>query len=136
MWITVVGGVPALLEKLTRAQGGSGMNRDVLRAGAGKVQGFQVRFAPCFRRVESRQHAAKYVEGLLPAAGRKNVERMVLQQSAGSGTVAAAAVSSRQHFLTASPWESADVQREIQAVFAEALAPTTQEWSLGTVLVI
>lgn len=112
------------------------MNRDVLRAGAGKLQGFQGRFAPCFGRVETRQHAAKYVEGLLAAAGRKNVERMVLQESAGSGTVDGAAVLSRQHFLTASPWESAEVQREIQAVFAETLTPTTRDWSLGTVLVI
>jgi SRSO17 transposase len=112
------------------------MNRDVLRAGANRLQEFQGRFAPCFGRVETRQHAAKYVEGLLAAAGRKNVERMVLQESAGNGTVEAAAVLSRQHFLTASPWESADVQREIQAVFAETLVPTTQAWSLGVVGVI
>src|SRR5690349_13810530 len=61
---------------------------------------------------------------------------MVLQESAGSGAVEGAAVLSRQHFLTASPWESSEVQREIQAVFAESLVPTTKDWSLGTVLVI
>jgi SRSO17 transposase len=112
------------------------MNRDALRASAGKLQGFQGRFGKCFGRVETRQHAAKYVEGLLAAEGRKNVERMVLQESAGSGTVDQAEVLSRQHFLTASPWESSEVQREIQAVFAESLVPTTKDWSLGTVLVI
>jgi SRSO17 transposase len=112
------------------------MDKGVLRTSAGKLQRFQSRFGTCFGRVETRQHAAKYVEGLLTAAGRKNVERMVLEESAGSGTVEGAAVLSRQHFLTASPWESSDVQREIQAVFAETLAPTTQQWSLGTVLVI
>ncbi len=112
------------------------MNRDTLRAGAAKLQRFQGRFAVCFGRVEAQRHAAKYVEGLLTAAGRKNVERMVLQESAGSGAVEGAAVLSRQHFLTASPWESSEVQREIQAVFAESLVPTTKDWSLGTVLVI
>jgi SRSO17 transposase len=76
------------------------------------------------------------VEGLLAAEGRKNVERMVLQESAGGGTVGQAEVLSRQHFLTLSPWESSEVQREIQAVFAESLVPTTKDWSLGTVLVI
>ena len=45
------------------------MNRNALRAGAGKLRGFQGRFAGCFGRVETRQHAAKYVEGLLTAAG-------------------------------------------------------------------
>ena len=112
------------------------MNRDALRASAGKLQQFQGRFAGCFGRVEARQHAVQYVQGLLAAEGRKNVERMVLQESAGSGTVNPAEVLSRQHFLTASPWEAADVQREIQSVFAESLVPTTKDWSLGTVLVI
>ena len=78
------------------------MNRETLRAGAAKLQRFQARFSACFGRVEVQRHAAKYVEGLLTAAGRKNVERMVLQESAGSGAVEGAAVLSRQHFLTAS----------------------------------
>ena len=112
------------------------MNRESLRASVGKLRQFQGRFAGCFGRVETRQHAAKYVEGLLAAEGRKNVERIVLQESAGGGKVDPSEVLSRQHFLTASPWESSKVQREIQAVFAESLVPTTKDWSLGTVLVI
>ena len=99
------------------------MKKDTLRACGGKLQRFHGRFARCFGRVETRQHASRYVEGLLAAEGRKNVERMVLQESAGSGTVDQAEVLSRQHFLTASPWEAAEVQREIQAVFAESLVP-------------
>lgn len=110
------------------------MNRDELRASAGKLQRFQERFAKCYWRRETREHAARYVEGLLVSEGRKNVERMVLQE--GAEAMDQADVLARQHFLTASPWESADVQREIQAVFAESLVPTTQDWSLGTVLVI
>jgi SRSO17 transposase len=112
------------------------MNRDELRASAGKLQRFQEQFAECFGRRETFQHAAKYLEGLLAADGRKNVERMVLQEAAGGGTVAQAEVLGRQHFLTASPWESSEVQRKIQAVFAQTLVPTTKDWSLGTVLVI
>ena len=41
-----------------------------------------------------------------------------------------------QEFLTWSPWEARDVFQEIQAIFAEKLAPTGRQWSLGTVGVI
>lgn len=111
------------------------MNRDELRASAGKLLRFHKRFFRCFGRRETREHAARYVEGLLVSEGRKNIERMVLQEG-GSEEVDQADVLARQHFLTVSPWDAADVQREIQAVFAETLAPTTKDWSLGTVLVI
>jgi SRSO17 transposase len=111
------------------------MNRDELRASAGKLQQFEERFSKCFGRRETRGHAAKYVEGLLVSDGRRNVERMVLQEEAGAEKDQAD-VLARQHFLTHSPWDAAEVQREIQAVFAESLVPTTKDWSLGTVLVI
>lgn len=111
------------------------MNRDELRASAGKLLRFHKRFSRCFGRQETREHAARYVEGLLVSEGRKSVERMVLQEG-GSEEVDQADVLARQHFLTASPWEAADVQREVQAMFAETLVPTTKDWSLGTVLVI
>lgn len=111
------------------------MNKDELRAGAGKLQRFQKRFSGCFSRRETREHAARYVEGLLVSEGRKNIERMVLQED-GSEEKDQADVLARQHFLTHSPWDAAEVQREIQAVFAESLVPTTENWSLGTVLVI
>lgn len=41
-----------------------------------------------------------------------------------------------QRFLTASPWDYQDVQREIQAVFAEHLVPAAATWSIGTVGVL
>jgi SRSO17 transposase len=45
-------------------------------------------------------------------------------------------VLSLQRFLTYSPWEAQGVQREIQAVFAEELVPSTANWSIGTVGVL
>lgn len=111
------------------------MNRDELRASGEKLQRFQKRVEKCFGRQETREHAAKYVEGLLVSEGRKSVERMVLQEVSGE-EVEQADVLARQHFLTVSPWDAADVQREIQAMFAETLVPTTRDWSLGTVVVI
>jgi SRSO17 transposase len=41
-----------------------------------------------------------------------------------------------QRFLTASPWDYQDVQREIQAVLIEQLLPATTTWSIGTVGVL
>jgi len=111
------------------------MDRDELRAGAGKLGRFQERFAGCFGRCETREHAARYVQGLLASDGRKNVARMVLQEVA-EGQIPTGEVWSRQHFLTSSPWDARAVQREIQAVFAESLAPTAKAWSLGVVVAI
>ncbi len=41
-----------------------------------------------------------------------------------------------QRFLTYSPWSAQDVQREVQAVFAERLMPSTANWPIGTVGVL
>jgi SRSO17 transposase len=41
-----------------------------------------------------------------------------------------------QRFLTYSPWEARSIQREIQAVFAQHLVPSTADWPIGTVGVI
>src|SRR5205814_9450692 len=41
-----------------------------------------------------------------------------------------------QRFLTYSPWSTQNVQREIQSVFAQRLAPSTVDWLIGTVGVI
>jgi len=41
-----------------------------------------------------------------------------------------------QRFLTAAPWDYQDVQRQLQAVFAEQLVPATTTWSIGTVGVL
>src|SRR4029077_20128400 len=41
-----------------------------------------------------------------------------------------------QRFLTYSPWDSHSIHREIQAIFAERLVPSTTDWPIGTVGVI
>src|SRR4029077_12194721 len=38
--------------------------------------------------------------------------------------------------LTYSPWDSHSIHREIQAIFAERLVPSTADWPIGTVGVI
>jgi SRSO17 transposase len=80
-----------------------------------------------------------YLRGLLLAEGRKSVEPMALLLSERSNedpSFSQNSVMALQRFLTMSPWEAADVQREIQAVFAEEFVPSTKQWSIGTVGVI
>jgi SRSO17 transposase len=69
---------------------------------------------------------------------RKSVEPIALQFARRRDGTAATQneVVALQGFLTHSRWEAGDVFREIQAVFAEELVPTTKDWSLGTVGVI
>jgi SRSO17 transposase len=54
---------------------------------------------------------------------------------AGATRLTGLPVLALQRFLTASPWRSADVQREIQAVFAEQVVPAALQGP-GTVGVI
>jgi hypothetical protein len=49
-----------------------------LRAVAARLVKLHVRFAPCFRRRECREHSLGYLRGLLLAEGRKSVEPMAL----------------------------------------------------------
>jgi len=114
------------------------MTTNILRAVARELVSFHRRFAPLFGRKEARQHSFTYLRGLLLAKGRKCVERIALQfcRSPGGEPVSQKEVVAMQGFITASPWEANDVQQEIQAAFAEELAPSTWQWSLGTVGVI
>lgn len=96
-----------------------------MRAAAKGLVRFHVRFAPCFGRTEPQQHAQVYLNGLLLGEGRKSVEPLALtfaERDEDAGTQNR--VLGLQRFLTASPWQSSDVQREIQAVFVEDLAPS------------
>jgi SRSO17 transposase len=68
--------------------------------------------------------------------GRKNVETMALQVGRQDRPVGQNSVLGLQGFLTDSPWSADDVQREIQAVFAEELAPASSQWPLGVVGVL
>jgi hypothetical protein len=95
------------------------MTADELRAAAELVSLHQ-RFAPLFGRKEAREQALVYLRGLFLAPGRKSAEPMALvfdtpdkDQGLSPNQVLAL-----QRFLTASPWQAAAVQREIQTVFA------------------
>jgi SRSO17 transposase len=115
------------------------MDTTGLRAAATRLKKFHGRFAPCFGRCESREHALGYLRGLLLAEGRKSVEPMALVFGGPSESevgVKRSNVLAWQRFLTVSVWEALAVQREIQAVFNEEFAPTAGEWAIGTVAVI
>jgi SRSO17 transposase len=105
------------------------MSTDELRAAADGLTSLHQRFAPRFGYQQAQHHAQVYWQGLLLAQGRKSVEPIALTFGHGQ-------VHALQKFLTLSPWDYQAVQTEIQAVFAEALVPTTTTWPLGTVGVI
>jgi len=108
-----------------------------VRAAAAELLHLHQRFAPLFGRKEAQAQALVYLKGLLLAPGRKSAEPMALLfGQADDDGISQNQVLGLQRFLTYSPWESGDVQRQIQAVFAEQLVPSTAEWSIGTVGVI
>jgi SRSO17 transposase len=114
------------------------MTRDEVRAAATRVTHWHKRFAGLFGRPEPQEHSLVYVKGLLSDQKRKSVEPLALHFARGPQDAAATQneVVALQEFLTQSPWEAHAVFQEIQAVFAEELAPTAAQWPLGTVGVI
>jgi SRSO17 transposase len=112
------------------------MTTDVLRAAAERLEGWQRRFDWCFGQRRSAQRARTYLRGLLLHTERKNVESMTLVFGEGQANEErdSSEVLAMQRFLTHGAWKHEDVQRELQAVFAEELAPAACE--LGTVLVV
>jgi len=92
---------------------------------------------PLFGRKEARAQSQVYLNGLLLATGRKSAEPMALE--CGTPTddgISQLQVLALQRFLTYSPWEYQDIQREIQAIFVDELVPSTAHWSIGTVGVL
>ena len=114
------------------------MTRDEVRAAARRVAGWHERFVSLFGRREARDHSLVYVKGLLSEQHRKSIEPIALQFARGPRGAAATPneVVALQEFITLSPWEAADVFLEIQAVFAEELVATGDQWPIGTVGVI
>jgi SRSO17 transposase len=114
------------------------MTRDEVRATAKRVTQWHERLADLFGRKEPQGHSLVYLKGLMSDQKRKSVEPIALQFARGPQGAAATQnqVVALQEFLTLSPWEASDVFQEIQAIFAEELAPTGVQWSLGTVGVI
>ena len=110
------------------------MTTDELRAAAEELTGLHQRFASLFGRPEAQEHSRVYLNGLLMSEEGKSAEPMAL--CFGEHDRDRKEVLATQRFLTVSPWEASEVQREIQAVFAERLVPSTSQWSIGTVGVI
>lgn len=114
------------------------MDTDILRVASSRVRHWHRRFETKFGRIESQEHSRVYIRGLLSNLKRKNVEAiaMAFTKPKDDSQVSEKDVVALQGFVTASPWEAGEVQKEIQAVFSEELAPTCQSWSLGVVGVI
>lgn len=113
------------------------MTTNELRAAAAELVHLHQRFAPLFGRKEAQAQSLIYLNGLLLAPGRKSAEPMALTfGEADDDGISQNQVLALQRFLTYSPWDTQAIQREIQAVFAEQLVPSTAEWSIGTVGVI
>ncbi len=114
------------------------MTRDEVRAAARRVVQWHGRFSGLFGRKEAQRHSLVYLQGLMSDQSRKSVEPIALRfaRNAQGDPATQNEVVAMQGFITASPWEAGDVFREIQAVFAEELVPTSTQWSIGTVGVI
>ena len=108
-----------------------------LRATASALTSLHERFAPFFGRKEAQAQSLVYLNGLLLSRERKSAEPMALVFGKPNDEgIGQNQVLNLQRFLSQSPWDSQDVQHEIQAVFAEELVPSTANWSIGTVGVL
>jgi SRSO17 transposase len=85
---------------------------EIVREAAGRLDELARPFLPLFGRTEARAHARTYLKGLLAGPSRKSIGRIALHVRLGR-------VSGLQKFINNAPWRSSDVQRAIQAVFAE-----------------
>jgi SRSO17 transposase len=105
------------------------MTKDDVRAAADRLIQFHDRFAPLFGKEQAQDHAYTYVKGLMVCPERKSIEPIALNVGDGQ-------VSALQKFINIAPWDQADVQAEVQAVFAEELVPTAAASPLGVVGVV
>lgn len=115
------------------------MATNIPRAYGHELVEFHERFAPVFGRREARSHSLVYMKGLIMGdKKRKSVEPLALQfsQTSDGSPAGQNQVLALQDFLTSSPWDYLDVQREVQATFVEKLGDSTSEWPLGIVGII
>ena len=90
------------------------MTEDEVRAAAERLVRFHERFAPLFGKEQAQDHAYTYVKGLMVCPERKSIEPIALNVGDGQ-------VSALQKFINIAPWDHADVQAEVQSVFADEL---------------
>src|SRR3954467_2375968 len=105
------------------------MTPDDVRAAAERLVDFHERFAPLFGKEQAQDHACDYVKGLMICPERKSIEPIALLVGHGD-------VSGLQKFVNSAPWQYDDVQAEVQALFADELAPSAAGTAIGTVGVI
>jgi SRSO17 transposase len=105
------------------------MTPDDVRAAADQLVDFHDRFAPLFGKSQAQDHASTYLKGLMSCPERKSIEPIAL--CVGNGQV-----SGLQKFIGVAPWQSDDVQAELQAVFADELAPSAVGTAIGLVGVV
>jgi SRSO17 transposase len=105
------------------------MTPDDVRAAAERLVQFHRRFAPLFGKEQAQDHAYTYLKGLMCCPERKSIEPIALCTGPGQ-------VSGLQKFIAVAPWQSDDVQAEIQSAFAYELVPSAAGTPIGTVGVI
>jgi SRSO17 transposase len=105
------------------------MTPDDVRAAADQLVQFHDRFAPLFGKSQAQDHAQVYLRGLLSCPERKSIEPIAL--CVGNGQV-----SGLQKFIAVAPWQSDEVQAELQGVFADELAPSAVGTAVGVVGVL
>jgi SRSO17 transposase len=105
------------------------MTPDDVRAAAEQLVQFHERFAPLFGKDQAQDHAFDYIKGLMVCPERKSIEPIALLVGHGD-------VSGLQKFVGAAPWAYDDVMAEVQALFADELAPSAAGSPVGVVGVI
>ena len=113
------------------------MTTSEVRAAAAELVRLHKRFAPLFGRKEAQAHSLVYLHGLLLGQERKSVEPIALAfGQPGPEGPSQNQVIALQRFVSSSPWDYLDIQREIQRVFQEELVPNCADWPIGTVGII
>ena len=105
------------------------MTPDDVRAAADQLVEFHGRFAPLFGKEQAQDHAYDYLKGLMTCPERKSIEPIALHVGHGD-------VSGLPKFINIAPWQYDDVQCDIQATFAEELAPSAAGCRAGVVGVL
>jgi SRSO17 transposase len=105
------------------------MTPDDVRAAAERLVQFHERFAPLFGKEQAQDHAYDYVKGLMVCPERKSIEPIALLVGHGD-------VSGLQKFVNSAPWQSDDVQAEVQAAFEDDLVPSAEGSPAGVVGII
>lgn len=100
------------------------MAMDLMRASVEGLEEFLLRFDRCFGQRRSAERARIYWQGLLQHVERKNVESLTLVfgHEQANQEREPREVLAMQRFLTEGAWKHEDVQREVQAIFAEEFA--------------